>query len=511
MLTTNSWVEPVLVLLGLCVAVVINAGTNLIFGEISFVTNAAGNILQLAVSLDYSVFLIQRFEECRQTQNDPEQAMEQALHLSASSILASGLTTVIGFLALVLMRYRIGADLGLALAKGIAISLITVFVFMPGWILTTFPLMDKTRHPSFVPSFRGFGQLVRKITLPLTCIFTLLIIPSYLASINNSYYFGSSHIFAEGTQIGDDTAAIKARFGKGDTYVLLVPRGDRSSEAAMSGELKNIDGVTGIISFVDNAGVQIPYEYLDADTLALLESDNYSRLVLSVAADYEGEETVQLITSIRAVAEKYYPDGYYLAGEGVSTKDLKDTVTQDMVKVNLLAVGAVFVILIFSLKNKNEKLLHPGSLTLPLVLVLTIETAIWVNLSFPYYMDNSLFYIAYLIISSIQLGATVDYAILFTHRYKENRENLDKGESIVETISQVTVSVLTSGMTLTVVGFLLGFISSHELLSQLGFLLGRGTLCSQFAVLFVLPGYLYIFDRTFIGRSVKEQVDRRKK
>lgn len=490
-ITTTSWVEPIVVMIGLGVAIVINAGTNLIFGEISFVTNAAGNILQMAVSLDYSVFLIHRFEECREKTDHMEEAMSEALCKSTTSIASSGLTTVIGFLALVLMRFRIGPDMGLALAKGIAISLLTVFLFMPGLILASYRWMDKTAHRSFVPDCHGFGRLVQKVTLPLVCIFVMISVPSYLASTHNDYYYGASHIFSAGTQLGDDTAEIEDVFGKNDTYVLLVPRGDTAKEKKLSAALKEVPEVTSIISWVDLAGAEIPYEYLDADTLKQLESENYSRMVISLDVEYEGTETFALVEKLRKIAEDYYPGSWYLAGQGVSTYDLMDTVTQDMEKVNLIAIGAVFAVLVLSFR----------SISLPVILVLTIETAIWINLSIPYYSRKPLFYIAYLIISSIQLGATVDYAILFTDRYREKRECLGKKESIVETIADVTASILTSGTVLTVVGFLLGIISTHGLLSQLGYLLGKGTICSVIAVFFVLPGLLYVMDRLFIKKK----------
>lgn len=490
-LTTKSWVEPIIVLLGLGVAIAINGGTNLIFGEISFVTNAAGSILQLAVSLDYSVFLMHRFEECRNDHDDVKDAMIDALCKSTGSISSSGLTTVIGFLALVMMQFRLGPDLGLALAKGVAISLITVFVFMPALILETYRLLDKTKHRSFMPGFKKFGRLVQRIAIPMVCAFIIIILPSYLASNANSYYYGSSHIFGTNTRLGADTAAIEDIFGKSDTYVLLVPRDDTATETALSDELHSLPEVTGIISYVDMAGAEIPLEYLDEETLSLLISDNYSRMVLSVDVPYEGEETFQLVKEIRRIANEYYPDSYYLAGEGVSTYDLMNTVTADMVKVNLLAIGAVFVVLLISLK----------SISLPIILVLSIETAIWVNLSIPYFMDSTIFYIAYLIISSIQLGATVDYAILLTDRYKENRENMEKKEAVIETISDVTVSILTSGSVLTVVGLLMGFISTNQLLAQLGLFIGRGALLSLFIVLFVLPGFLFLFDRLVIGQK----------
>lgn len=495
-MTTNSWMEPLIVLIGLGLAIVINNGTNLIFGEISFVTNAAGSILQLAVSLDYSVFLLHRFEECRQENPDVKAAMTEALCKSTSSILSSGLTTVIGFLALVLMQFRLGPDLGLALAKGVAISLITVFVFMPSFILLTYKWLDKTRHKDLLPKFDLFGKSVQKMTIPMVCIFVILIIPAYLASNANDYYYGSSNIFGNETQLGSDTAVIESVFGKSDTYVLMVPAGDTATETELSQELNNLPQVTSIISYVDLAGAEIPLEYLDENTLSQLISKNYSRMVLSVDVPYEGEETFALVEQVRNIAQKYYSDTYYLAGEGVSTYDLMETVTDDMVKVNLMAIAAVFIVLLLSLR----------SISLPIVLVLSIETAIWINLSIPYFMDTPIFYIAYLIISSIQLGATVDYAILMTDRYKENREMMNKKAAVIQTISDVTVSILTSGSVLTVVGLLLGYITTNQLLGQLGIFIGRGAILSLIIVLFVLPGLLYLFDPLIIRKRKIKQI-----
>ena len=495
-MTTNSWMEPLIVLIGLGLAIVINNGTNLIFGEISFVTNAAGSILQLAVSLDYSVFLLHRFEECRQENPDVKAAMTEALCKSTSSILSSGLTTVIGFLALVLMQFRLGPDLGLALAKGVAISLITVFVFMPSFILLTYKWLDKTRHKDLLPKFDLFGKSVQKMTIPMVCIFVILIIPAYLASNANDYYYGSSNIFGNETQLGSDTAVIESVFGKSDTYVLMVPAGDTATETELSQELNNLPQVTSIISYVDLAGAEIPLEYLDENTLSQLISKNYSRMVLSVDVPYEGEDAFSLVEQVRDIAQKYYSDTYYLAGEGVSTYDLMETVTNDMVKVNLMAISAVFIVLLLSLR----------SISLPIVLVLSIETAIWINLSIPYFMDTPIFYIAYLIISSIQLGATVDYAILMTDRYKENREMMNKKAAVIQTISDVTVSILTSGSVLTVVGLLLGYITTNQLLGQLGIFIGRGAILSLIIVLFVLPGLLYLFDPLIIRKRKIKQI-----
>ena len=483
-LTTTSWVEPILVMAGLGVAILINSGTNLVFGEISFVTNAAGAILQLVVSLDYSVFLIHRFEECLQEQSDPKEAMVDALCKSTSSILSSGLTTVIGFLALVFMQFQIGPDLGRALAKGVAISLVTVFVFMPVLVLATQKWLEKSRHRNFLPSFKGFGRVIYRVMIPLVCVFMVLIVPSYLASNANDFYYGASQIYGAETQLGQDTATIEEMYGKSDTYVAMVPRGDLATEQELSDALHEIPQVKSILSYVDTVGAEIPMEYLDEDTLSQLVSENYSRFVITVDADYEGEETFELVETIRNTVNTYYPDSYYLAGSGVSTYDLMDTITADTVKVNLIAIGAVFLVLLLTMK----------SISLPVILVLAIETAVWINLAIPYFQGNTVFYISYLIISSIQLGATVDYAILFTERYTEFREQMPKKKAVIETVAAVTPSVMTSGIVLAVVGFLLGYLSSHGILAQLGRFLGIGSLLSLSIVLFVLPGLLYLLD-----------------
>ena len=483
-LTTTSWVEPILVMAGLGVAILINSGTNLVFGEISFVTNAAGAILQLAVSLDYSVFLIHRFEECLQEQSDPKEAMVDALCKSTSSILSSGLTTVIGFLALVFMQFQIGPDLGRALAKGVAISLVTVFVFMPVLVLATQKWLETSRHRNFLPSFKGFGRVIYRVMIPLVCVFMVLIVPSYLASNANDFYYGASQIYGAETQLGQDTATIEEMYGKSDTYVAMVPRGDLATEQELSDALHEIPQVKSILSYVDTVGAEIPMEYLDEDTLSQLVSENYSRFVITVDADYEGEETFELVETIRNTVNTYYPDSYYLAGSGVSTYDLMDTITADTVKVNLIAIGAVFLVLLLTMK----------SISLPVILVLAIETAVWINLAIPYFQGNTVFYISYLIISSIQLGATVDYAILFTERYTEFREQMPKKKAVIETVAAVTPSVMTSGIVLAVVGFLLGYLSSHGILAQLGRFLGIGSLLSLSIVLFVLPVLLYLLD-----------------
>lgn len=484
LVTTNSWFEPVVLLLTIGVSILLNAGSNIIFGTVSFVTNGAGNILLLAVSLDYSVFLLHRFEDNRELGLEPEESMIQALKQSTGSIMASGLTTGISFAALILMRFKIGPDLGLALAKGIILSLLTVFILLPAIVLKTYKLLERTRHEPILPDFRKFGKVVSKGMVPLAIVFSLVIVPSFLAQTKNGYYYGSEHIFGPETELGQDSGTIQESFGQSNTMVLMVPTGDRPKELELSQKLKEIPEVTDVISYVDTVGAEIPAAYLDDSLLSRLESQDYSRMVLTVQAEYEGETAFDIVEEIRTIGDSYYPDASYLAGESASTYDLMDTITEDNLRVNLISVGAVFIVLALTFK----------SLIIPFILVLSIETAVWINLSIPYFNDTTLFYFSYLIVGAIHLGATVDYAILLTSRYLENRELLQKKEAVKETISNVMVSVLTSGSAIVVVGSLLGYITTHGILMQLGSLLGRGAVFSMLIVFFVLPGFLYLLD-----------------
>lgn len=484
-ITTTSWFEPILFMLTIGVAIMLNQGTNLLFGEISFVTNAAGNVLQLAVSMDYAIFLLHKFTEFRLQGLEPEEAMVQASVKSVGSIFSSGITTVIGFAALILMRFKIGPDMGIVMAKAIALSLVTVIILLPVLTMYCYKIIDKTEHKLLIPKFDKFANCVRKIMIPLVIIFLIVMVPSYLAQTKNTFDYGSSKIFDESTKLGSDTKIIEDTFGKSNSLVIMVPKGDFATEKELSNELKEIEQVSSIISYVDNAGVEIPTQYVDESILSKLISEKYSRMVINVKMDYEGEESFKIIEQIKDIVSEYYGDDYYLAGESVSTYDLMDVITSDNIRVNLIAIGAVFLVLLIAFK----------SILLPLILVLAIETAIWINLGIPYFIGSSLHYIAYLIISTVQLGATVDYAILLSNTYVDNRRIYLKKEALLKTISSVTLAILTSATILTIAGLLLGIISTHGIIKQLGILIARGTVLSTIIVLFVVPGLLYVFDK----------------
>lgn len=494
LLTTTSWFEPVLFMITIGVAIMLNRGTNLIFGEISFVTNAAGSVLQLAVSMDYSIFLLHRFAENRQEGGNVQDAMMKAVKQSMGSVLSSGLTTVTGFAALILMRFKIGPDMGYVMAKAIVFSLICVLCFLPALAMSTYKLIDKTRHRAFWPDFHKFAKGVLGVRIPALILAGVLLVPCYIAQGKNDFLYGSSRVYStEETQMGRDLLAIEDEYGVSNPLVVMVPKGDISKEQELNDALKADPNVTSVISYVNTVGASIPQDYVPEDSLSQLYSEHYSRFVVSLDTEEVEKGWDEKVDELHSICEKYYGDEVLIAGDLASTEDLKDTITVDNTRVNILAILFVFVILVFNFK----------SISIPIILTVVIELSIWINLSVPYIQSTTLHYIGYLIISSVQLGATIDYAILLTGRYMEERKTRNRKEAAVESIRACVLSLFTSAIILTIAGSVLGAISTNLVLSQLGTLVGRGAVISFILVLFVLPALLMIFDRLIEKTTAK--------
>ena len=496
LLTTTSWFEPVLFMVTIGVAIMLNRGTNLMFGEISFVTNAAGSVLQLAVSMDYSIFLLHRFAENRQDGKPVQEAMIAAVKQSMDSVLSSGLTTVTGFAALILMRFKIGPDMGYVMAKAIVFSLICVLCFLPALAISTYKLIDKTRHRPFYPAFSKFAKGVLKVRIPALTIAVLIAIPCFIAQGRNDFIYGSSRVYStEETQMGRDLLAVEDEYGASNPLVIMVPKGDISKEVQLNDALKSDSDVISVISYVNTVGASIPENFVPEEALSQLYSEHYSRFVVTLDTEEIEDGWADKIDRVREICEEYYGDEVLIAGDLASTEDLKDTITVDNTRVNILAILFVFVILVVNFK----------SITLPIILTLVIELSIWINLSVPYFQSTTLHYIGYLIISSVQLGATIDYAILLTGRYLEERKTKTRREAAAESIRACVLSLFTSAIILTIAGFVLGAVSTNLVLSQLGTLVGRGAVISFILVLFALPALLMIFDRVIEKTTAKIQ------
>lgn len=481
LVTTTSWIAPLLFLASIGVAIVINMGTNIVFGEISFVTQSVSPIMQLAVSLDYAIFLLNSFERHRQETPDAEQAMRMAIKESFSSIAASAATTVFGFMALIFMRFEIGADLGLNLVKGVILSYVSVVVFLPCLSLACVKLLDKTRHKRIVPEIRGIGRGLVKIRIPALILVLLLVVPCFLAQSRTDFFYGMGSPDPN-LRYGQDTELINETFGESTSIVLFVPRGNPGAEAELSAEIADIDHVTAVMSYAYTVG-EVPEGTLDDSVVSNFYSDNYARIVVTTDTGTEGDEAFATVEAVRSAAAKYY-DEYYACGESANIYDIRDVVTEDSGLVNLISVAFILLTLLVTFR----------SLTLPLILIFVIETAIWINLSVPYFTDNALVYIGYLVINTVQLGATVDYAILMTDGYVVNRRTMLKREAVINTLQTNFLSVLTSGLILSIAGFCLNFTSSMTIVSELGLLLARGTLLSMAMVLLALPALLMLFD-----------------
>lgn len=481
LITTTSWISPILFLLTIGVAVLINMGTNVIFGEISFVTQSVSPILQLAVSLDYAIFLLNSFGRHREEVGDSTEAMRLAIRESFSSIAASAATTLFGFMALMFMRFRIGSDLGLNLMKGIVLSYVSVMVFLPALALASVKLLDKTSHRQIIRTGKRLGRALVKVRIPALILVLIAVVPCYLAQTRADFLYGNGAPDTR-TDYGRDTVAINEEFGESNALVLLVPCGDPGAEALLAQDLSGIDHITSVLSYAGTVGA-VPEGFLDDSIVSQFYSDNYARIIMYTDTSEEGDEAFAVVEQVRAAADKYY-DESWLCGQSANLYDMRDVVTDDSTLVNWIAIAFIFLTLLVTFK----------SVTLPFILLFVIEAAIWINLSVPYFTDQPLVYIGYLVINTVQLGATIDYAILMTNGYTANRRVMGKREAVVATLNTNFESVLTSGVILTAAGLCLGFVSSLQVVAELGILLARGTVLSMAMVVLALPALLIIFD-----------------
>ncbi len=482
-ISTTSWLEPLLFLLTIGVAVFMNMGTNIFFGEVSFVTRSVSPILQLAVSLDYAIFLLHSFQDFRSQTDDVTEAMRLAIKRAFPAVAASAMTTLFGFLALCFMEFGIGVDLGLNLVKGILLSFGSVMIFLPAVTLWAYKWIDKTRHRPFLPSFKNAGRFFTAIRIPALLVVVVIAIPCFLAQGQNTFSYGMGGL-APGTRVETDTARIDEAFGKSMPMVVLVPKGDVAQEKQLGEALSALPHVTSVMSYANTVGAAIPPDYLDKSIVSNFYSEHYARFILNTDTEAEGEDAFAAVESIRAKTSEFYSESY-TCGESSTLYDMKGVVTKDNALVNLLAVISIALVLLFTFK----------SISLPLILLLTIETSIWINMSFPYFMGMPLSYIGYLVISTVQLGATVDYAILFTDHFRELRKTLPAKEAVKKTYGQTLQSILVSATTLAMAGFTMQLTSTNRIVQGLGELIGRGTMLSALMVCCFLPALLIVLDR----------------
>ena len=494
-LATTAWTEPILFMMVMGVAVLLNKGPNIFLGTISFLTDNVAIILQLATSMDYSIFLLDAFMSWRDTGLSEEEAIVKAVEEAINSIFASSLTTVVGFLALVTMKFNIGFDMGLVLAKGIVFSLLSVVFFMPAMILKFTKLNDRTKHRSFFPDFTKLGKGVFKIRYAVLIGVLLITPPAYVAQGMNHFLYGNSAVGgAKGTQVYEDDQEITARFGRSNMLLLIYPNNDMVAERRLSDELEDLPYVKSVTSMANTLPEGVPEEFLPESATSLLHKNDTARMLIYIRTKGESDIAFQCTDQIRDIMKKYYPEESYVVGETPSTQDIKVTITEDNTRVNVLSLLGVFMVVMFSFH----------SVLIPLVVMIPIEVAIFLNMAIPYIQGVDMVYMGYIIVSSIQLGATVDYSILLTNNYIAKRKLLPKKEACIEAVTRSCSSIFTSGTIITLAGYIVHFISTTAAIGDLGHLIGRGGLLSVMLVLTLLPALLVLCDPLIIEKDWKK-------
>jgi len=492
LVTTSSWFEPVLFLSVIGTAIFINRGTNIFLNSISFITNNVSAVLQLAVSMDYSIFLLNAYKVEQKKETDKTVALKNALRTSIKTISASSLTTFVGFIVFVIMKFSMGFDLGIVLAKGIVCSIFSIVFFMPSLILSWMPIIEKTRHKEFLPEFDKTSKFVNKVSKGFFIFAMIILIPSYVAQGMTNFMYGNDAVGAgEGTLLYEHSEEINKVFGRSNLNVILVPANNNVTERALAEKLKSLDYVKSVTSLADTLPEGIPERIIPSDTASLLHKAGYARILVFTKTKGESKLAYKAANEIKQTVNEYYPNENYITGNTYATMDMENILKDDYNKVNNLSLLGVFLVVAFSFK----------SVLLAVLAMIPIEMAIFVNMSFSYIYGTKLAFIGYIVVSSIQLGATVDYAILSISNYRELRKRLNKKESAIKMTKFSMHSILTSGTILVICGYVVSFISKLPAIGQLGHLIGRGAIVSMTFVIFLLPALLILFDGLLVWEN----------
>lgn len=483
-LTSHSWFEPVVFLVPIGCAIALNMGTNIVLGSISNITQICAAVLQLAVSMDYSIVLLHTFRGLQKDYPDPVEAMAHAMMKGFSVVLSSAAVTFFGFLSLTVMQFGIGVNMGIVLAKGIVFSFISIMFFMPCFLLMCLKPLDACEHKYLMPEFGGFARVCQKIMTPLAIVVILLAVPCYLAQENNDFKYGSGDFAAPDSQNKAELARIDDAFGASESWVVMVPEGHWSDEQALIDELEAEPMIDGVTSYITVASRAMPVEVVPADTLEQVVSNGWSRIVLTAKVTGENQEAFDLVDRVRTLCKGYYGDSYRLVGNMVSTYDLMDVVHQDSGRVaatTMISIGLVLALMF-------------RSLSIPIITLAAIKIAIFINMAVPYFTGQSINYIGYLVIDAVQMGAAVDYAIIFEREYFDRRKLYLPKEAARSAVKHSALTILTSALILTFAGLAVKMISSNMVISQIGELICRGAFVSMLMMFVFLPWLFRVFD-----------------
>lgn len=495
MIFMDNWITPFVFLMSIGMAILLNMGTNYFLGEISYLTKALSAVLQLAVTMDYSIFLWHSYEEQKSMYEDNKEAMAVAINNTLTSVVGSSITTVAGFIALCFMSYTLGLDLGIVMAKGVILGVIGCVTTLPSMILVLDKLLQKTSHKSLLPDMGKVASGITKVFPVFLILFLGLVLPSYLSykATNNEVYYDLGETLPEDMAYVVANSKLQEDFGVGATHMVLVSTDVSDTDVrAMIHEMENVEGIKYALGLESVVGPLVPEEMLPESVKEVLKSDDWELLLVNSEYKTATDEVNAQINELNTILKKYDSKGM-LIGEAPCTKDLIETTDEDFKVVNTVSIVAIFVII--ALVEK--------SITLPLILVAVIELSIFINLGLAHLTGTSLPFIAPICISTIQLGATVDYAILMTTRYKQERyEGRDKREAVTNALKLSIPSIIVSAMGLFSATFGVALYSDVDIISSLCDLMARGAIVSMFAVILFLPAMFMLFDKMICVTSI---------
>ena len=493
-ITMDSYLVPVFFMLSIGMAILYNLGTNVFRGEISFITQALTAVLQLGVTMDYSIFLWHSYEENQKRfPGDKNRAMAHAISNTVSSVVGSSITTVAGFLAMCFMSFTLGFDLGIVMAKGVIFGVIGCVTILPSFILTFDKAIEKTRHKDIIPSMKRLSSFIVKRSWVFLLIFCAVLFPAIYGYTHYDVYYNLDSTLPEDLDSVVANSKLSEEFNMNSTHMLLVDSKLSAKDVdKMLDDMNDVDGVSFSLGFNSLVGPSIPEEIIPESITSLLKSDNWQLILIGSEYKTASDEVNKQISSLNEIVKGYDKDGM-LIGEAPATKDLIEITDKDFKTVSIVSIGAIFLIIAFVLK----------SVSLPVILVAVIELAIFVNMGIPAYTNISLPFIASIVIGTIQLGATVDYAILMTTRYKKERRNgMSKKESIETALCSSIKSIIVSALGFFAATFGVGIYSSIDMISSLCNLMARGAIISMLTVIFILPSMFVVFDKLICNTSI---------
>lgn len=486
-LTMTSFVTPLIFLLNIGMAIVFNLGSNVFLGEISYITQALAAVLQLAVTMDYSIFLLESYEANKERyEGDKKRAMAHAISNTFTSITASSITTVAGFVALCFMTFKLGTNIGIVMSKGVVIGVLTCVTVLPAMILTCDKAIEKTTHRSLIPSLDKLSHGIVKGRYVALLLFLIVLVPAIHGNNNYKIYYNIDQSLPKNIPSNEANEKLKKEFNMSNMHMILLKDGLSAKEkSAMSKEIEKVDGVKWVIGLNSLVGSNVPESMIPNDIKKMLKTDNYE--LEFVSSDYSSatDEVNSQLAKIDKIVKKYQNDGMVI-GEAPMMKDLQDVTDVDLKTVNNISILAIFVIILITFK----------SISIPVILISVIEFAIACNMAVPFYTNTSLPFVASIVIGTIQLGATVDYAILMTSRY--HKERTERGQSKKDAIRiahETSIkSILTSGLCFFAATFGVSVYSQVDMIGSICTLLSRGAIISMIVVICFLPAMLWIFD-----------------